>query len=210
MNRHEPNPQPAADATRNSRVVPLVVAAALLMENLDSTVLTTAIPSIAPELATDPIHLKLALTSYLMSLAVFVPASGWMAERYAPRRVFMAAIAFFTVASVLCALAQTLPQLVTARILQGIGGAMMTPVGRLVVVRSVERHNLVSALAWVTIPALIGPILGPPVGGLVIAATTWHWIFLLNAPIGVLGILLAWRFLPEISQPPRRGTHQQP
>ncbi|MET0605453.1 MAG: MFS transporter [Beijerinckiaceae bacterium] len=188
----------------NSRVAPLVVAAALLMENLDSTVLTTAIPTIAPDLGADPIHLKLALTSYLMSLAVFVPASGWMADRFGARRVFMLAIAVFTMASILCAFAQTLNQLVAARILQGAGGAMMTPVGRLVVVRSVDKRNLVSALAWVTIPALIGPIMGPPLGGLVLSLTTWHWIFLINVPIGMIGIAVAWRYLPDIPRPPPR------
>ncbi|MBN9064496.1 MAG: MFS transporter [Rhizobiales bacterium 65-9] len=188
-----------------SRVVPLVVAAALLMENLDSTVLTTAIPTIAVDLTTDPVHLKLALTSYLMSLAVFVPASGWMADRFAPRRVFMAAIIVFTCASILCAMSQTLGQLVAARVLQGMGGAMMSPVGRLLVVRSTAKHDLVSALAWVTIPALIGPILGPPVGGLIVSYMNWRWIFLINVPIGFLGVFLAWRLLPDIALPAPRA-----
>jgi len=158
MNHHGMDKPGAVAGAHASRVVPLVVAAALLMENLDSTVLTTAIPTIAVDLTTDPVHLKLALTSYLMSLAVFVPASGWMADRFAPRRVFMAAIIVFTCASILCAMSQTLGQLVAARVLQGMGGAMMSPVGRLLVVRSTAKHDLVSALAWVTIPALIGPI----------------------------------------------------
>jgi EmrB/QacA subfamily drug resistance transporter len=203
---HAPSPKPDVSATPRQRLIaPLVVAAALLMENLDSTVLTTAIPTIAPDLGADPIHLKLALTSYLMSLAVFVPASGWMADRFGARRIFMIAIAVFTLASVLCAFSQSLNQLVAARILQGAGGAMMTPVGRLVVVRSVEKRDLVSALAWVTIPALIGPIMGPPLGGLVIAYTTWHWIFLINVPIGIIGIAVAWRYLPDIPRPPPRA-----
>lgn len=204
MNFHNMNSPEATAQTRSSRVVPLVVAAALLMENLDSTVLTTAIPTIARELVTDPVHLKLALTAYLMSLAVFVPASGWMADRFPPRNVFMAAIAVFTVASILCAMSQSLSQLVAARILQGLGGAMMTPVGRLVVVRSVAKHDLVSALAWVTIPALIGPILGPPVGGIIVSQAHWRWIFLINVPIGILGIILAWKLLPDIPRPPPR------
>ncbi|WP_342361679.1 MFS transporter [Terrarubrum flagellatum] len=182
-----------------ARIIPLVVAAALLMENLDSTVLTTAIPTIAPEFGIDPVHLKLALTAYLMSLAVFVPASGWMADRFGPRRIFVAAIAFFTFSSIMCALSQNLSQLVAARICQGVGGAMMTPVGRLVVVRSVDKRDLVSALAWVTIPALIGPIMGPPLGGFVVTYTSWRWIFLINVPIGIVGIALAWRLLPELA-----------
>jgi MFS family permease len=150
-------------------VVPLVVATALLMETLDSAVLTTAIPTIARDLGTDPIHLKLALTAYLMSLAIFIPASGWVADRYGARRVFIVAIGVFTAASALCALAQSLPQLVCARVLQGIGGAMMTPVGRIIVVRSRDKHELIDAMAWVTVPALIGPIMGPLLGGLAIA-----------------------------------------
>lgn len=181
-----------------SRVVPLVVATALLMESLDSTVLTTAIPTIASALNIDPVHLKLALTAYLMSLAVFIPASGWVADQYGARRVFIGAIGLFTVASGLCALAQTLPQLVAGRVLQGIGGAMMTPVGRIIVVRSKHKHELVEALSWVTIPAMIGPILGPLIGGLVITFTSWHWIFLINIPIGLAGMILSARYLPTV------------
>lgn len=187
-----------AKAEPGSRIVPMVVATALLMETLDSTVLTTAIPTIASALQTDPVHLKLALTAYLMSLAIFIPASGWVADRCGARRVFIAAIGIFTVASGLCALSQTLPQLVCGRVLQGIGGAMMTPVGRIIVVRSKNKHELIDALSWVTIPAMIGPILGPLIGGLVITYASWHWIFLINIPIGLAGMILAARYLPTV------------
>ena len=189
-----------ASPPRSSRttLIPLVVASALLMENLDSTVLTTAIPSIARDLATDPVHLKLALTAYLMSLAVFVPASGWLADRLGARRVLIAAIGIFTAASLLCALSQSLTQLVGARILQGAGGAMMIPVSRLIVIRSTQKSELVVALSWITIPALIGPIIGPPLGGLAVTYATWHWVFLINIPVGVIGIVLCWCLLPII------------
>ena len=189
-----------ASPPRSSRttIIPLVVASALLMENLDSTVLTTAIPSIARDLATDPVHLKLALTAYLMSLAVFVPASGWVADRLGARRVLIVAIGIFTAASLLCALSQSLPQLVGARILQGAGGAMMMPVSRLIVVRSTQKSELVVALSWITIPALVGPIIGPPLGGLAVTYATWHWVFLINIPVGVIGIALCWCLLPRI------------
>ena len=185
-------------------VVPLVVATALLMENLDSTVLTTAIPTIARDVGSDPVHLKLALTAYLMSLAIFIPASGWVADRLGAHRVFIAAIGVFTVASALCALSQSLPQLVCARVLQGIGGAMMTPVGRIIVVRSRDKRELLDAMSWITIPALLGPILGPPLGGLVITYATWHWIFLINIPIGLVGMILSWRLLPTFPVVVRR------
>ena len=150
-------------------LTPVIVACALFMENLDSTVLATSLPAIAADLNEDPIALKLALTSYLLALAIFIPASGWMADRFGARKVFRAAIVVFTVGSICCGLSSTLPQFVAARILQGAGGAMMTPVGRLVLLRSVPRADLVRALAWLTTPALIGPVVGPPLGGVLIA-----------------------------------------
>ena len=195
---------PPIEKQTGSIVIPLVVATALLMENLDATVLATAIPTIARDLGSDPVHLKLALTAYLMSLAVFIPASGWIADRFGARKVLVAAIGVFTLASCFCAASQTLGQLVASRVLQGIGGAMMTPVGRLIVVRSTAKHDLVNALAWVTIPALVGPILGPPLGGFAITYATWHWIFLLNIPIGIAGMALSWWLLPTMPVARRR------
>ncbi len=138
------------------------------------------------------------MTSYLLSLAVFIPASGWTADRFGTRTVFRAAIAVFVLGSIGCALANSLEGFVIARIVQGIGGAMMTPVGRLVLVRSIDRRKLVDAMAWVTMPALIGPIIGPPIGGLITTYASWHWIFLINVPIGLLGIFLATRYIDEV------------
>src|SRR5690606_23499096 len=134
------------------------------------------------DLGTSPIALKLALTSYLVSLAVFIPVSGWAADRYGARTVFRAAIGVFLVGSVGCTMAASLSDFVLARIVQGMGGAMMTPVGRLVILRTIEKRYLVDALAWVTIPALIGPMLGPPLGGFITTYASWHWIFLINVP----------------------------
>ncbi len=180
---------------------PLIVATALFMQNLDSTVVTTALPTIADSLGESPVRLNLIVTAYLTALAVFVPASGWIADRFGARRVFRLAIAVFTLGSIACGLASTLTELVAARVLQGMGGAMMVPVGRLVILRSVAKADLVRALAWLTVPALIGPAVGPPLGGLVVTYADWPWIFFLNLPIGIAGILLASRFIPDIREP---------
>ncbi|MFI0843306.1 MFS transporter [Mesorhizobium sp. IMUNJ 23232] len=178
------------------RTVPLILAVALFMENMDSTVIATSLPAIAKDIETSPIALKLALTAYLVSLAIFIPISGWMADRYGAKNIFRAAIAVFVVGSVACAVSNSLEAFVGARFLQGMGGAMMTPVGRLVLVRSTPKSDLVAAMSWLTIPALVGPLVGPPVGGFITTYLSWHWIFLINVPIGILGILLATRFLP--------------
>ena len=167
------------------------------MENMDSTVISTSLPAIAVDLHQDPITLKLALTSYLLSLAVFIPASGWAADRFGARLIFRGAIVVFTLGSIACGLSSTLPGFVAARILQGLGGAMMVPVGRLVLLRSVRREELVTALAYLTIPALIGPILGPPLGGFITTYFQWRWIFWINVPIGILGFTLATIFIAD-------------
>ena len=186
-----------------NRTVPLILAVALFMENMDSTVIATSLPAIATDIGTSPIALKLALTAYLVSLAIFIPISSWMADRYGARRIFRFAIGIFVIGSVACAISSSLPEFVLARFLQGIGGAMMTPVARLVLVRATAKRELVSAMAWLTIPGLIGPLVGPPIGGFITTFFTWHWIFLINVPIGIAGIWLAGRFLPEI---PPAGT----
>ena len=173
------------------RVVPLVVATALFMENMDSTILATALPAIARDLNVDPISLKLAITSYLVGLAVFIPVSSWVADRLGARTTFRYALALFLVASIGCAFSSSLAGFVIWRFVQGIGGAMMTPVGRLVIVRSVPKPELVAAMATLTIPALIGPMLGPPLGGLIVTYADWRWIFLVNIPIGLIGIVMA-------------------
>ena len=177
------------------RIVPLIVACALFMEQMDSTVIATSLPAIAADIGTNPLALKLALTSYLLSLAVFIPASGWTADRFGARNVFCTAILVFILGSLGCAFARSLEGFVAARIVQGIGAAMMTPVGRLVMVRSVEKKDLVGAMAWVTVPALIGPVVGPPLGGFITTYASWPWIFLINVPIGLVGIGFALRYI---------------
>ncbi len=181
-------------------LTPLIVACALFMENLDSTVLATSLPAIAVDLHQDPIALKLALTSYLLSLAVFIPASGWAADKFGARTVFRSAIVVFTIGSILCGFSATLPRFVAARVFQGLGGAMMVPVGRLVLLRSVPKEQVVEALSYLTIPALIGPILGPPLGGFITTYLHWRWIFWINVPIGVLGVTLATLFVPNVKE----------
>ncbi len=182
-------------------LIPLIVACGLFMENLDSTVLSTSLPAIAADLHVAPISLKLALTSYLLSLAVFIPISGWAADKFGARTVFMGAIAVFTGGSMLCSLAHSLPEFVLYRIVQGLGGAMMVPVGRLVILRTVAKSEMISALAWLTIPALLGPVIGPPLGGFITTYAQWRWIFYINLPIGVLGLALTWAFITNVKEP---------
>ncbi len=182
-------------------LVPLIVACALFMENLDSTVIATALPAIARSLHEDPLRLNLAITSYLLSLAVFIPLSGWVADRYGARSVFRAAIVTFTLGSACCGLAHSLPELVAARVLQGLGGAMMVPVGRLVMLRTVPKSELVRAMSYLTVPALIGPVMGPPLGGFIVTYSSWRWIFYINLPIGLLGIVLATLFIENVKEP---------
>jgi EmrB/QacA subfamily drug resistance transporter len=186
------------ESSPSDRIVPLIVATALFMENMDSTVIATSLPAIARALGTDPLALKLAVTSYLLSLAICIPASGWTADRFGTRNVFRAAIGVFVLGSIGCAASHSLEEFVLARIVQGAGGAMMTPVGRLIMVRSIEKRRLVNAMSLVTIPALIGPICGPPLGGFITTYASWHWIFLINVPIGFVGMALASRFIPNI------------
>lgn len=180
------------------RIVPLIVASALFMQNLDSTVIATALPAIARSLGEDPLRLNLAITSYLLSLAVFIPVSGWMADRFGARRVFCGAVLVFTLGSVWCGLAGSLPMLVLARIVQGMGGAMMVPVGRLVMLRSVPKPDLVRAMSWLAVPALVGPVLGPPLGGFIVTYADWPWIFFINVPVGLFGLVLAALFIEDV------------
>lgn len=188
---------------RPAQIVPLVVATALFMENTDSTVIATALPAIAADLGEDPIALKLALTSYLVSLAIFIPISGWAADRWGARTVFRAALCVFMAGSLACAASDSLAAFVAARFLQGIGGAMMVPVGRLVILRSVPKNQLVGALAYLTIPALIGPVVGPPLGGFITTAFDWRWIFFINIPIGLAGLVLATVYFENLREEER-------
>ena len=181
-------------------LVSLIISSALFMELLDGSIIATALPAIARSLHTDPIHLNLAITAYLFSLALFIPLSGWAADRFGARTVFRAAIVIFTLASALCGFSQSLLQLVCARLVQGLGGAMMMPVGRLVLLKMVPKHKLVSAMTWLTTPAMLGPVLGPPVGGLIVTYFSWRWIFFVNLPIGLLGMVLVTLFIDNIRE----------
>jgi EmrB/QacA subfamily drug resistance transporter len=196
----------AVNRSRKLRLlIPLVVAFAFLMEQLDSTIVTTAIPDMADSLRVPPLQLNLAITSYILSLAVFIPVSGWIADRFGARRVFAAALLIFTAASALCGMANSLPVLVLTRVVQGFGGAMMTPVGRLILLRAFPRRELVTAMTYMSIPAIIGPTIGPLLGGALTTYANWRWIFYVNVPIGFVGILLALRYVEDVrlARPPR-------
>lgn len=182
-------------------IVPLVIACALFMETLDGTVIATAIPAISRSLGESPLALNMAMTAYMLSLAVFIPLSGWLADRFGARRVFCSAIAVFTLSSLGCALAQDLNQLLVARVVQGMGGAMMMPVGRLILLRTIPKSEFVKAMSWVVVPALIGPAVGPLLGGFIATYWSWRWIFLINLPIGMLGLFLALRFIGPVTGP---------
>ena len=182
-------------------IIPLIVGCAFFMEGLDSTMIAVSIPAMADSLGESPLRLNLVITSYLLSLAVFIPVSGWIADRLGTRRVFCAAVLIFAGGSALCGLATNLPLLIAMRIVQGFGGAMMTPVGRLILLRSFPRAGLVSAMNWMTIPAMIGPMVGPIVGGALTSYASWRWIFFLNIPIGVLGGALAWWLFENFRAP---------
>ncbi|HUH48940.1 MAG TPA: DHA2 family efflux MFS transporter permease subunit, partial [Mycoplana sp.] len=185
-----------------NRIVPLILAVALFMEQMDSTVIATSLPAIAHDLGVGPITLKLALTAYMVSLAIFIPLSGWMADRFCAKRIFRLAILVFVFGSILCAVSNSLVAFVVSRFIQGMGGAMMTPVARLVLVRSTSRSELVSAMAMLTIPALVGPLAGPPLGGFITTYFAWHWIFLINVPVGIVGYVLSGIYLPDIQSAP--------
>lgn len=191
-------PHDMRQGQRGFRTVALIIACALFMQNLDTTVLATALPTLSREFAVQPTSISLALTSYLLALALFIPASGTIADRFGPRRVFRAAIALFSLGSIACGFSVDLTSLVVARFFQGVGGAMMMPVGRLVLLRSVAKRDLVSAVSWLAMPAMVGPILGPPLGGFLVTYLDWRWIFWINIPIGALGIVLVGRFIREM------------
>lgn len=185
--------------------IALLVAGAFFMENLDGTVVLTALPQMAATFGVHAVDLNIGVSAYLLTLAVLIPASGWVADRFGPRPVFSGAIIVFTVASILCGLADTLPTFILARILQGAGGAMMVPVGRLVVLRSTQKHELLAAIATITWPGLAAPVLGPPLGGFITTYANWHWIFFLNVPLGVIALILAQRLIP-----PTKGAATKP
>jgi EmrB/QacA subfamily drug resistance transporter len=181
-------------------LISLIVACAMFMQNMDSTVIATALPVIARSLNESPLRLNVAITCYLLSLAVFVPISGWTADRLGARRVFSAAIIVFVVGSIGCGLSNSLATLVVSRIVQGMGGAMMVPVGRLVLLKTVPRSELVRAMSYVSLPAMLGPVTGPPLGGFIATYGSWRWIFFINIPIGIIGLVLINLFIEDFRE----------
>ncbi len=179
------------------RMIPFIVGCALFMQMLDATVVATALPAMALSLDTSVVHMNVAITSYLLAVAVFVPISGWAADRYGARRVFIAAILLFTLSSIACAASQSIAQLVVARVVQGLAGAMMVPVGRVILLRKIPKTELLKAMAFLSLPALLGPLIGPPLGGFLVTYASWHWIFLINIPVGVLGIGLVIYYIRD-------------
>ncbi|MEA2903549.1 MAG: hypothetical protein QOI12_936 [Alphaproteobacteria bacterium] len=186
------------------KLVAMIVASSIIMQQIDATVITTALPQMAISLHTDPVRLSIAVTAYMLSLAIFIPLSGWAADRFGGRTVFRAAIAIFTVGSILCGLSNSVVELTAARVLEGLGGAMMVPVGRLVLFRSVEKVQLVAIMAFLQVPAQIGPVLGPPIGGFITTYFDWRWIFWLNVPLGILGMTLVTLFFDNPKEEVRR------
>jgi len=181
-------------------LIPLIVACAMFMENMDATVLATSLPVLARDFGVSPIALKLALISYVVGLGVFIPICGWVADRYGTRTVFRAALGVFIVGSLLCAVSHSLVTFVAARFVQGIGGAMMVPVGRIIIFRSIPKRDFLKAISYLTVPGLFGPVVGPPLGGFITTYFHWRWIFVINLPIGILGMVLASRYIANLRE----------
>ncbi|MGG5157618.1 MFS transporter [Citrobacter portucalensis] len=194
----------AVENKRGLSPAALLVAGAFFMEFIDGTVIATALPDMAKSFGVQAVDLNIGISAYLITLAVLIPASGWIADRFGARKVFTLALAIFTLASVLCGLSESLESFVAMRILQGVGGALMVPVGRLAVLRTTPKHQLITAIATLTWPALVAPIIGPPLGGFITSYANWRWIFFINVPLGILAIALALRFIPDIHDDERR------
>lgn len=188
-------PQKATPSVK--KYLPLILATSIFMQMLDSTILNTSLPSIAKDLNESPLNMQNAIISYVLTLALFMPVSGFLADKFGTRRIFILSLVIFSLGSVFCAMSQDLSQLVISRVIQGLGGSLMTPVGRLALIKTFEKNELVQAMNFAIIPALIGPILGPLVGGYMVDYLSWHWIFLINIPFGLLGILLSLKYMPD-------------
>lgn len=189
---------------RSMAGLPWIAAMAFFMQALDATILNTALPAIAHSLGRSPLAMQSAIISYTLTVAMLIPVSGWLADRFGTRRVFMFAVSLFTLGSFACAMSNSLGELVIFRVIQGIGGAMMMPVARLALLRAYPRSELLPVLNFVTMPGLVGPILGPLLGGVLVTWASWHWIFLINIPIGILGLIYARKYMPNFTTP-RRG-----
>ncbi|PHX39777.1 EmrB/QacA subfamily drug resistance transporter [Pseudomonas sp. NZIPFR-PS2] len=188
---------------KTARWLPWVVAIAFFMQSLDGTILNTALPAMARDLAENPLRMQGVVIAYMLTVALLIPASGWIADRFGTKKIFFGAIMLFSIGSLLCALSSSLTMLVGARVIQGLGGALMLPVGRLVVLRAYPRSELVRIMGFITIPGLLGPLLGPTMGGWMVQYLTWHWIFLINLPVGMIGCYAVWKFIPDL-----RGTER--
>ncbi|WP_428423820.1 multidrug transporter subunit MdtD [Methylibium sp.] len=183
---------------RSRRLLPWLVAVAFFMQTLDGTIVNTALPGMALDLHESPLRMQLVVIAYMLTVALLIPVSGWLADRFGTRRIFIGAIVLFSGGSAACALSTSLAQLVAARALQGLGGALLLPVGRLAILRVFPKEELLRTLAFVTIPGLIGPLIGPSLGGWLVEVASWHWVFLINLPVGLLGVLAARRHMPEL------------
>ncbi|RTF23615.1 DHA2 family efflux MFS transporter permease subunit [Serratia marcescens] len=181
-----------------------IVAFGFFMQTLDTTIVNTALPSMAASLGENPLRMQSVIVSYVLTVAVTLPASGWLADKIGVQRVFFSAIVLFTLGSLLCARSETLNELIASRVIQGVGGAMMVPVGRLTVMKIVPREQYMAAMTFVTLPGQIGPLMGPALGGFLVQYASWHWIFLINIPIGLLGIFYARKYMPDFTTPKRR------
>jgi MFS family permease len=190
---------------RSPLFVTTLIAGAFFMENLDGTIIATALPQMARSFRVSAVNLNIGMTAYMLTLAVFIPLSGWVADRFGSRSVFAAAIGIFTFSSLLCALSHTLTQFTLVRILQGIGGAMMVPVGRLIVLRTTPKNKLTEAIAYITWPGLTALVVGPPLGGFITTYASWHWIFLLNLPLGVAALILTILWVENVRSEERHG-----
>ncbi|PPV34558.1 multidrug transporter subunit MdtD [Ectopseudomonas oleovorans] len=188
---------------RTARLLPWIVAIAFFMQTLDGTILNTALPAMAADLGENPLRMQSVVIAYMLTVALLIPASGWIADRFGTRRIFFGAIALFSLGSLLCALAESLSMLIGARVIQGLGGALMMPVGRLVVLRAYPRSELVRIMSFITLPGLLGPLIGPSLGGWLVEVASWHWIFLINLPVGLLGCWAALRHMPDLRGPER-------
>ena len=188
-----PNPSSASV----KKFLPLILATSIFMQMLDSTILNTSLPSIARDLQESPLNMQNAIISYVLTLALFMPVSGFLADKFGTKKIFILSLIIFMIGSLFCAVSQDLTQLVISRVIQGLGGSLMTPVGRLALIKTYEKNELMKALNFAIIPALIGPILGPLVGGYMVDYLSWHWIFLINIPIGLLGLILSFKYMPD-------------
>ena len=184
------------------RWLPWVVAIAFFMQTLDGTILNTALPTMARDLGESPLRMQSVVIAYMLTVALFIPASGWLADRFGTRRAFVAAVVLFSAGSLLCALSPSLPWLTAARVVQGIGGALLLPVGRLSILRAFPRSEFLTVLSFITIPGLVGPLVGPPLGGWLVEVASWHWVFLINLPMGALGVAAALRYMPDLRGAP--------